>query len=312
MKSNIMMKASRLMHGAGLTIKKHSPEIFMTVGIVGTVASTVLACKATTKVGTILEETKTTVDIIHDGMEKGDINGKEYTKDDGKKDLTIVYAQTGVKLAKLYAPAIAVGTLSIASIVWGHNILKKRNIALAAAYAVVDKGFKDYRKNVVDRFGQEIDKELRFNIKAKEIETEVEDEKGNKTTKKEIVNVAENPSSKYSDFARVWECGNPGWTKDAQFNLLYLRKIENYFNDVLKTRGYVFLNEVYEMLGYQKTPAGQIVGWKYNNKENKYADNYIDFGIYNINRQENCDFINGYERSIVLDFNVDGPIHHLI
>ena len=309
MNTNFMTKASRLVHTAGLQIKKHSPEIFMTVGIAGTVASTVMACKATTKASVLLEEAKEEIRTIHAiAEEKKD----EYSEKDLQQALTISYAQTGVKLFKLYAPAIAVGTLSIASIVYGHNILKKRNIALAAAYAVVDKGFKDYRKNVVDRFGEKIDKELRYNIKAKEVEVEVEDENGNKTTKTEVVDIAENPCSKFSEYARVWECGNKNWSKDANFNLMYLRQQENYCNDKLKAQGYLFLNDVYSLLGYPKTSAGQIVGWVYNSKD-KNSDSYVDFGIYNINNNpEAANFINGYERSIILDFNVDGPIYDLI
>ena len=308
MKTEIMSKASRLFNNAGLQIKKHSPEILMGVGIVGTVATTVIACKATTKLSGILEETKDTVDVIHNGMENGQINNVEYTQEDGKKDLTIVYAQTGVKLLKLYAPAIVLGTLSITSIVAGHRILKKRNIALAAAYAVVDKGFKNYRKNVVERFGEEIDKELRYNIKAKEIETEVVDEKGKKTTKKEIIHV---PGEGLSDYARIWDNGNTGWTKDPEFNLMYLRRQQDYANDVLRSKGHLFLNEVYDMLGFPRSKAGQIVGWIYDDK-NPVGDNYVDFGIYNINSEANRNFVNGYERSILLDFNVDGPIYDMI
>ena len=141
MKTEFLTKASRLANKAGLQIKKHSPEILMVAGVVGTVASTVLACKATTKVNKILNESKAAIDVIHGGMEEGNINGVEYTQEDGKKDLTITYAQTGIKLVKLYAPAVALGTLSLTSIIAGHRILKKRNLALAAAYAVVDKNF---------------------------------------------------------------------------------------------------------------------------------------------------------------------------
>ena len=307
MKTNFMTKASRLVHSAGLQIKKHSPEIFMTVGIAGTVASTVMACKATTKASGLLEEAREEIKAIHTVAERN----PDYSQKDLQQALTISYAQTGVKLLKLYAPAIAVGTLSIASIVYGHNILKKRNIALAAAYAVVDKGFKDYRKNVVDRFGDKIDKELRYNIKAKEVEVEVEDENGNKTIKTEVADIAENPVEDFSEYARVWECGNPGWSKDPNLNLMYLRQQQSYCNDKLKAQGYLFLNDVYKLLGFPQIPAGQIVGWKYNN-DDKYSDNYVDFGIYNINRPKNRDFINGYERNIVLDFNVDGPIYNLI
>ena len=312
MKSEIMTKAGRLMNNASLQIKKHSPEILMVAGIAGTVASTVMACKATTKIDFILEETKHKVDIIHETTEKGQLaNGEEYTEQDGQKDLTIVYAQTGVKLLKLYGPALALGALSITSIVAGHRILKKRNIALAAAYAVVDKGFKNYRKNVVDRFGEEIDKELRYNIKAKEIETEVTDEKGKTKTKKEVVNVVDaDQVSEFSDYARFFDDGNTGWTKDPEYNLMFLRQQQNYANDLLKSRGHLFLNEVYDMLGIHRTQAGQIVGWVYDEK-NPNGDNYVDFGIYNGNRTSR-NFVNGHENVILLDFNVDGPIYDLI
>lgn len=67
------------------------------------------------------------------------------------------------------------------------------------------------------------------------------------------------------------------------------------------------MNEVYEMLGFPITKAGASVGWIYN-KDEPVGDNFVDFGIYNLNSQKAHDFVNGYERSIVLDFNVDGPI----
>jgi hypothetical protein len=310
MKTEIMTRAGRLFNNAGLQIKKHSPEIFMVAGIAGTVASTVLACKATTKLSKILDETKDTVDTIHNGVENGNINGQEYTENDGKKDLTIVYAQTGVKLLKLYAPAVALGAVSIASIVAGHNILKKRNIALAAAYTVVDKGFKNYRKNVVERFCEEIDKELRYNIKAKEIEVENIDEKGKKTKKKEIVESVEGPLSDISEYARFFDATSESHTKDPEYNLMFLRRQQDYANELLRAKGHVFLNEVYDMLGIQRTKAGQIVGWIYDEK-NPNGDNCIDFGLYN-NKEATRRFVNGYEYNILLDFNVDGVIYDLI
>lgn len=311
MKLQLTNKLSRLVSNTGLQLKKHSPEILMGVGIVGTVASTVMACKATPKVNQILEETKQTVDIIHDGMENGNIQGHEYTKEEGKKDLTLIYTQTGIKVLKEYAPAIAIGALSITSIVAGHTILKKRNIALAAAYAVVDKGFKNYRKNVVSRFGEEIDKELRYNIKAKEIEEIVTDKDGKEKVEKKIVSeVDADTVSQYSDYARFFDetCGS--YEKDPEYNLMFLRRQQDYANDLLRTKGHVFLNEVYDMLGIQRTKAGQIVGWIYDTK-NPNGDNYIDFGIYSGTERSRA-FVNGHEKAILLDFNVDGVIYDLI
>ena len=306
MKNELMAKAGRAFGKAGLQLKKHSPEILMVAGIAGTVASTVMACKATRKIDEVLEQPKKDIEIIHKAMEDGEVNGVEYTKEDGQKDLTITYVQTGVKLLKLYAPAIALGTVSIMSIVAGHHILKKRNIALAAAYAVVDKGFKDYRKNVVERFGKEIDKELRYNIKAQEFEKVTVDEKGNEKVEKEIVDVA-HVKEETSQYARFFDCGNKGWEKDAEFNLMYLRKQQEFANQMLRSKGFVFLNEIYDLLGIPRSRAGQVVGWRYDEK-NPTGDNYIDFGIYDINRESCRNFVNGYERTILLDFNVDGDI----
>ena len=310
MKAELTNKMSRFMNNTSLQVKKHSPEILMVAGIAGTVISTVLACKATTKVSGILEEKNKTIKDIHTCLEDQTI---EYTEEDSKKDLTIVYAQTGVKLLKTYAPSIALGALSITSIVAGHNILKKRTVALAAAYAVVDKGFKDYRKNVVNRFGEAVDKELRYNIKAKEIETEVIDEKGKKTTKKEIVNTIEtSPTDGISDYARFFDETSTAWQKDPEYNLMYLRRQQDWANELLRSKGHLFLNDVYEMLGMQKTQAGQVVGWVYDDKNPKHkGDNYVDFNIYSGTERSRM-FVNGYERSILLDFNVDGVIWDLL
>ena len=291
-------------------LKKHSPEILIVSGVVGTVVSAVMACKATLKAANILAETKTDVMMIHDLQ--GDIAIKEsgkYTDEDAKKDLVIVYSKTAVNLAKIYAPAVILGGLSITAILTSNNILRKRNIALAAAYATIDNGFKDYRKRVVERFGEVVDRELKTGIKAQTIEEQVVDEEtGEVKTIEKQVNTSEiTDASGYSTYARFFDDGCKGWTKDPEYNLTFLRAQQNYANDLLKTRGYVFLNEVYRMLGIPESQAGQVVGWIYD-PEDTSRDNYIDFGIYDIHKPKNRDFVNGYERTILLDFNVDGNV----
>lgn len=310
-KAEIMNTLTRKFYRVGFKFKKHSPEILVGAGVVGVVASAVMACKATTKLDDVLEETKDTVDKIHDVTEHPEKipEGKEYTVEDSKKDLTIVYTQAGVKLVKLYGPAVVLGTVSIAAIIGGHHILRKRNIALAAAYTAVDKGFKEYRGRVLERFGEEVDKELRYNIKAKEIEKTVTDANGKETVVKETVDVAD--PNLTSDYARFFDDGCTGWTKDPEFNLMFLKDQQRYANDLFKSKGHLFLNEVYDMLGIPRTQAGQVVGWIYDEK-NPIGDNFIDFGIYDIADERKRSFVNGYERTILLDFNVDGNILEMI
>ena len=298
----IVNKITFAAHKAFFKVKKHSPEILITAGVIGTVASAVMACKATTKLSDILEDSKEQINQVHNFLEDERIPESQYSKEDGNKDLAIIYAQTGIKLVKLYAPAVALGALSITGIVASNSILRKRNIALAAAYTTVDKTFKRYRNNVIDRFGEKIDKELRYGIKAREIEEIVVDDDGNEKTIKKTVEAAD-PVSMYSDYAKIYDAGCNGWTKDAEFNLMFLRHTQAQANDILKRRGYLFLNEVYDMLGFQRTKAGQVMGWIYD-EENPIGDNFVDFGIYNTDIEKARDFVNGIERVIILDFNV--------
>lgn len=310
---NLKLKVNRF----GLKVKKYSPEILIGVGIVGTVASGVMACKATLKVSDILDDTKDTIDKINSTKEDPK-HAEVYSEEDAKKDLAITYTQTAVKLVRLYAPSVVLGAASISCIVASNNILKKRNVALAAAYAGVDKSFKEYRKRVVDKFGDEVERQLRYNIKAEEIEEKVVDENGEEKVVKKAVNIV-NPSD-ISDYARFFEkytVDNDGnkiinscWQDDNEYNLMFLKAQERYANDLLKSRGHLFLNEVYDMLGIPRSKAGQVVGWIYD-ADNPVGDNFVDFGLYADNLSYS-DYLNGFEPAILLDFNVDGNVWDLM
>lgn len=305
----IMNNVTKFAKRSGLKFKKHSPEILVVSGVVGVVASAVMACKATTKLDSILEESKEQVEKIH-GYVESEGYSEKYSAEDEKKDLTIVYTKSAIKIVKLYGPSVVLGALSIGAILGGHNMLRKRNLALAAAYTALDTSFKDYRGRVIERFGKELDRELRFNIQNKEIESVVTNEDGTESIEKKSVSVVGNLDG-YSPYAKFYDDGCIGWEKDPELNLMFLRRQQDAANEILKRDGYLFLNDVYEMLGIPKTTAGQLVGWIYDEK-NPVGDNYVDFGIYDLYK-ENCrDFVNGYERTILLDFNVDGEIYKMI
>ena len=289
-------------------VQKHSPEILAGVGVVGVVASTVMACKATMKLNDILEESKETRDKIRE-VESNPRYEEQYSHEDAKKDLTINYTQTGLKIAKLYAPAVILGSASLGCLLASNDILRKRNAALSAAYMTVDKSFKEYRQRVVDRFGEEVEKEIRYNIKAEEVTSTVVAEDGSETTITETVKTMD--PNLYSDYAKFFDEASPYWQKDPEYNFMFLKSQQQYANDLLKARGRLFLNEVYEMLGIDKTKAGQIVGWVYN-PDNPIGDNFVDFGIFDMSKERVRAFVNGYEPNILLDFNVDGNIWDLM
>lgn len=110
-----------------------------------------------------------------------------------------------------------------------------------------------------------------------------------------------------SQYARIFNDSCVGWTKDPEYNMRLLKEKQNYCNNLLKSKGHLFLNEVYDILGIPRTKAGAFVGWVYDEK-NPIGDNFVDFGIYDTNDERNFDFINGYKNTAILDFNVDGNI----
>ena len=298
-KTEIMKSVNGVASKTVMKLKKHSPEILVVAGIAGTVVSAVLTCKATTKVAEILDETKGTLDTIHEGMETGAINGQEYTTEDGKKDTVVVYAQTGMKLAKLYGPAIILGTLSITSILASNNILRKRNVALGAAYAAIDKSFKEYRGRVIERFGEQVDTELKYGIKAKKFEEiEVDPETGKEKKVKKTVMVAD--PNLQSDYAVYFDSKSRNYETNPDYNRMFLKAQQAFANNKLQTRGHLFLNEVLDDLDLPRTPAGQIVGWTKDG-----PDGYVNFRIVEVERETED---GRHEPALLLDFNVEGNI----
>lgn len=323
MNNSIFSNVGNVITKAGFQLKKRSPEILAVTGTVGVVVSAVMACKATTKVSDILDDTKMQIDQVHTVVENVGIDEETYSQEDAKKDLAIIYTQTGVKMIKLYAPSVILGVLSLGCMLTSNNILRKRNVALAAAYATVDKGFKEYRGRVIDRFGEAVDRELRYNVKAKKVsETVIDEETGKEKKVKKTIEVADSASG-YARFfeeyiavknektGEVSRYKNAYWNDAPEYNLMFLKAQQQYANDILHSKGRLFLNDVYKMLGLPESKAGQVVGWVYND-ENPVGDNYVDFGIYNNGSDNYSDFIYGVDGAILLDFNVDGNIWELM
>ena len=297
----------RALSMTGFKLRLHSPEILVVTGVVGAVVAAAMACKATMKLDDILTEANENIERVNKAAEDEALK-EQYTDDDRKKDLAIVYVKTGIKVAKLYAPAALVMGASIAGVLTGHGILRKRNIALAAAYATVDKGYKEYRKGVIAKLGEAADREFAHGVKATEITDTVTDDKTGEP--KEVSKTVDtiDPEKLPNAYARIFDERNRNWDKSGNpdFNMGFLRAQEQYANDLLRTQGYLTLNEVYDMLGFAKTKAGQVVGWIYD-KKNPVGDNYVDFGIHAAHTVEDpYDYGNGLV--YILDFNVDGNI----
>lgn len=296
--TNIKEGAMRIGSLALLKGKKYSPEILLAIGLTTGVASIAMAVKATRKVDSILVNHEEALDSIEEALDICETD--KYSKEDAAKDTFITYVQTGMQLGKLYAPAILLETVSVVSILAAYGIIKKRNLALVAAYNGLSEAFESYRKRVIEDFGEQYDDDVRHGVRRTQIKaTEVAEDGKKKKVDKEVVTL--DGGGKKSPYARVFDRGSLFWKNNTEMNLMFLRTQQNYANDILRIRGHLFLNEVYDMLNIPHTREGAVVGWILE----KGKPNYVDFGIYTL---ENSRFVNGLETDVWLDFNVDGLI----
>lgn len=290
------------MNKALFVMKNKSPELLIGSGIVLGIAAAVSACKATLKVEEVVDEAKMKLDKIHEAHEHGATeHGLSYSEEDYQKDLVTQYTKTGVEFVKLYGPAVIMGCVSVGCILGGHRILTKRNAAITAAYTAVSKAYDAYNERVIEKYGKEEADNLKYGLKTEKIVETKEDENGNTIGEEKTIVTSDPIASPYSKFFD--ECSRC-WKNNAEYNLMFLRGQQNLANDRLIANGYLFLNDVYDMLDIERTEEGQVVGWVYD----KDHPTYVDFGIYNGVRERNRAFVNGYESSILLDFNVQGII----
>jgi hypothetical protein len=301
--SDFKMQVTRAAGMGLLKVKKYSPEILLGVGIVGGIGAAVLACRATLKVSKVLEDHKKNITIIEEVSAQ---NNTAYTHEDAMKDKAIVFTKTGLEMLKLYGPALGLGTAAIAAVLYSHGIMNRRQVAVIAAFNAVSEGFKSYRARVVEALGPEADALYRRGLKEEEYtETVIDNGKATKVTKKRVV---DDGLPYRSVYARYFDDSCPNWKNDTNLNVFFLKNIQSYANDLLKIRGHIFLNEVYDMLGFPHSKEGAICGWLYNSER---GDNYVDFDLYSIENQSGRT-INVNGGAISIDFNVDGIIYDLI
>lgn len=287
---------------AQLTVRKHSPEILMVAGVIGTVAGAVMACKETLELEDVLDECK---------QEKMELEEQyatceEYSEDALKKDQVKLTIKQAVKIVKLYAPSVIMEVTSIGVIFASNDIMRKRNASMAAAYATLNSMYKRYRQNVIESYGEEVDKDMRFGVKHEKV-TEI-DEDGNKVKIDARIVDLDNTALAISDYSRFFQAGCKGFdASSGRYNLLYLKGIQAMFNNKLIADGYVMLNDVYRELGFDTIPEGWSIGWVYD-EANPIGDNYIDFGLYEA-RNKNQRAVNDWEPVILMDFNVDGNLY---
>jgi uncharacterized protein (UPF0297 family) len=286
-----------------LVTQKHSPKILFVAGTVGVIGTVVLACRATLQVGEILDNHEIDAKLI-----KGEFPATQLASDDAAKELNKLKVKTAIQIAKPYLLPVGLGIVSIGALTGSHIILTKRNTAVMAAYAAMQKSYDEYRRRVATEYGADVDRKMTGGYETIEVNEKMAD-----GTNKTAVKVV--PSTNGSPYAALFDEKSKHYTRMPGMNANVLGMIQSHANDKLRARGHLFLNEVYDMLDLPRKPAGQIVGWVFNSDPNNVdhaGDNYVTFGIWENDDEFVESFMDGHEKTIWLDFNVDGPVYERI
>lgn len=291
---DLQLLATRTLGKTKMFVGTNAPHILMGAGVVGVIATNVLVARAALKTQGIPTEIQATAETVNEREVD-----KNFTQQDKVKQVGQVYIRGGMMLGKIWWPAVVVGGGSIACLIVSHKIMMKRNTALMGAYIALDAAYKAYRRRIALELGEERELELYSSPRTMTVH---DDEAG---TACEIIDF---DSDMPSPYARFFDETSVNHSKTPEYNLMFLRSQERWANDRLRAYGFVFLNEVYDALGLERSQVGQFVGWKHDAAENKTGDGFITFGLYSIGDESSRAFVNLLEHTVLLDFNVDGPI----
>lgn len=304
--SNIGGIMGRALGRTKLLAIKNAPALMTYGGILITGVGIYLFCRASMRFGEVRDEHERQMDLIQEDLEAG----KYLSERDAKRDIFAERMDYCWELMKLYGPAASTTVTGMVLIMGGHHMISKRSAAITAAYKALEEGYNQYRSRVREDLGADYDRKYLYGLKEETTEITV---KGSDGEEKKLETTIYKPGdtdiiANHSPYARFFDEYSTQWTRNPEYNLMFLNAQQNYANDKLHATGHLFLNEVYEMLGMPHTKAGSVVGWVMN----KGGDNCVDFGIYDLHDQIKRAFVNGFEPSILLDFNVDGVIYDLI
>lgn len=283
---------------ASLKVRRVSPELYLAAGITSGVAAAIMLARAHKKQESVLADTKEMIETTRDYIEDAAQEGNPWTPKEEAQALAPMYGAAAMKLTRLYAPALLLGTTSVMLVLRSHGVMKGRNQALFAALQLTEAAFSKYRTRVIEAEGEDADAKYRFGAEDRTIVTENVDSEGKKTKEKsKYISLGEKPTADM--YGRLFDESNVNWRESKVMNRHYLEGVQLYFNHMLNAYGFVLLNDVYEALNMPRNlDYGALVGWSLDIP----GDDFVDFGLDSAANR------NPTDARFMLDFNVNGMI----
>lgn len=298
---NMLSKAAvALYNHAKMFWRQNGSNIGMGVGIVSVVGGTILIGVASSKAEATV---KAREDELNDIQKQADEAG--VTVDSRLVRNTKV--RMFLDIVRLFGPGVALEVFGLGCMAKAYISVKNENKELIEVATLLGNALAASRKRNKELLGEKKELMSRYPIEKKDVEILDEGEDGKVKSEKVKNSMTVNPSEfTKTDWSRIFDETCPGWTKDAWLNKTTILKAQEEANHMLQERGYLFLNEVYdfECFKFDRTKFGNQMGWVYDPDE---AGNFpvVDFGIFDVANPQKNKFVNGYEKSVLLDFNID-------
>jgi hypothetical protein len=240
---------STIKAGAKLMLKfvsANSSTILVGLAVGGVIGTAVGASKVTPESQKIIEAKRKAESDISKDLESGTISNKK-----AKEAKNNMYLKFSKDMAKVWAPVILLGGLTISSIIFAHRIDARKQAALAAALTLTEDRLREseyYRSTVKDMVGTK--QEEAINAKVKEDY------------------IRENPIKE--DEIAYTGYGNTlmlDWASHRYFRSSpeYIRQAINNLNERLLSAMWIDLNDFYDEIKLHRIGVGDIVGWNIDN-----------------------------------------------
>ena len=226
--------------------KKNSPTILTIIGSVGVGITAVMSARDTVKAIKLIDEKQAN------------------TK---KEKLKIA--------APCYVPTVITGLSTILCIFGANKLNKKTQESLAAAYALLNQTYTEYRDSVKDIYGVDGNKKVVAHVAEKRIE--------------------ENGLENQPDTDVFFDFFSLQFFKAKLSTIL---EVEHAANEMLQMHGYVSLGTLYSFMGADIQECDESLGWSLGAGK-LYGYDTIQFDISEMPREDGS-------RYYVLDF-VDAP-----
>jgi hypothetical protein len=202
-------------------MQANSPQIFTGLGITGVVSTAYLTGRASYKAALLIDWNE----------------GNAGTHADRKQR----YKERGKLVWKLYIPPVACGVATIGCIFGLSRVTSRRATAAAAAYAIAERGFEEYRDKVEEQLGKGKEQKIRDSI----AQDKVEKNSGNVIyVGRGLVLCCELHTGRY-----------------FRSDMEALKKAEREINQLLLSDLYVMMSEFYDLIGLPHTSMSDYMGW---------------------------------------------------